>query len=99
MKTLIFKDYLEFYHREDKTINGVSAEFAENNPEYEKQNETNDDCWNALEAKTSTLFAAMQIYKASSSIRVAPTRFFGQNEIALADIKRCAELEIDQKPK
>jgi hypothetical protein len=52
-----------------------------------------------LEKKTSTLFAAMQIYKASSPIRVAPTRFFGLNEVALADIKRCAELEIEHSPK
>lgn len=47
-----------------------------------------------LEDKTSTLFAAMQIYKASSPIRVSPTRFFDSNDIAMADIKRCAELEV-----
>lgn len=46
-----------------------------------------------LEAKTSTLFAAMQIYKASSSIRVSPPRFYGANEVALADMRRCAEEE------
>lgn len=48
----------------------------------------------ALESKTSTLFAAMQIYhKSCPSIRVAPTRFYESNEIAMADIKRCAALE------
>jgi hypothetical protein len=48
----------------------------------------------ALEKLTSTLFAAMQIYKKSSpEIRVYPPRFFESNQIALADIKRCAELE------
>jgi hypothetical protein len=51
----------------------------------------------ALERKTSTLFAAMQIYKASSPIRVSPTRFFGDNKTALDDIKKCADLEIESR--
>ena len=46
-----------------------------------------------LEEKTYTLFAAMQIYKASSPIRVSPTRFFEDNETAMKDIERCAEEE------
>ena len=46
-----------------------------------------------LEKKTSTLFAAMQIYKASSPIRVSPTRFFETNEAAMKDMQRCAEEE------
>lgn len=46
-----------------------------------------------LEEETSTLFAAMQIYKKSSDIKVSPIRFFGSNEVAMEDIKRCAELE------
>jgi len=46
-----------------------------------------------LENHTSTQFAAMQIYKASSPIRVSPTRFFETNEVAMADIKKCAEEE------
>jgi hypothetical protein len=46
-----------------------------------------------LERQTSTLFAAMQIYAASSTVRVSPPRFYEQNEIALADMKRCAEEE------
>ncbi len=50
-----------------------------------------------LEEKTSTLFAAMMIYKASSPIRVSPTRFFEKNDVAMADIKKCAELEITGK--
>lgn len=47
----------------------------------------------ALEKETSPLFAAMQIYKASSPIRVSPVRFFDSNEKAMEDIKNCAELE------
>lgn len=47
----------------------------------------------ALEDQTNTEFAAMMIYKASSDIRVSPTRFYEDNETAMADIKRCAELE------
>jgi hypothetical protein len=46
-----------------------------------------------LESKTSILFAAMQIYHKSSPIEVPPTKFYGTNEKAMADIVRCAELE------
>lgn len=46
-----------------------------------------------LEERTSTSHAAMMIYHASSDIPVAPVRFFESNEIAMADIIRCAELE------
>lgn len=46
-----------------------------------------------LEEATSTVFAAMQIYKASSEIRVWPTKFYGTNQDAMKDIKRCAEEE------
>jgi hypothetical protein len=48
---------------------------------------------NKLEAASGTLFAAMQIYKASSPIRVSPTKFFGSNEAALEDMRRCAAEE------
>lgn len=51
------------------------------------------DAGKALEAHTSTQFAAMQIYKASSPIRVSPVRFFETNEVAMADIQRCAAEE------
>jgi len=46
-----------------------------------------------LEARTSTVFAAIQIYNASSEIKVSPPRFYENNEVALKDIQRCAELE------
>jgi hypothetical protein len=46
-----------------------------------------------LEEKTSTAFAALQIYKKSSEISVSPTQFYKNNEEAMADIVRCAELE------
>ena len=46
-----------------------------------------------LENETSTLFASMMIYKASSDIRVSPTEYFKTNDEAMADMKRCAELE------
>jgi len=46
-----------------------------------------------LEAKTSTCHAAMQIYKASSPIRVSPVRFFETDALAMEDIKRCAKEE------
>ncbi len=46
-----------------------------------------------LEESSSTLFAAMQIAKASSPIRVSPVRFFETNKVAMKDIERCATLE------
>jgi hypothetical protein len=52
----------------------------------------------ALEKASSTLFAAMQIYKASSPIKVPPPRFFGGNDSALADMKRCAKEEARATP-
>jgi len=52
----------------------------------------------ALEKESSTLFAAMQIYKASSPIRVWPPRFFESNEAAMKDMERCAALEAEAKP-
>jgi hypothetical protein len=53
-----------------------------------------------LAAQTSTLFAAIQIYKKSSpNIRVFPPRFFESDKIAMEDIKRCAELEIEENSK
>lgn len=46
-----------------------------------------------LEEQTSTEFAAMQIYHASSPIPVPPVRFYGTNKAAMKDIERCAEEE------
>ena len=46
-----------------------------------------------LEAKTNSLFAAIQILKASSPIRVSNPMFFVGNEESMKDIIRCAELE------
>jgi len=48
-----------------------------------------------LELATTTLFAAMQIYKASSPIRVSPVRFFENNNEAMLDMKLCAEKEAE----
>jgi len=184
MKTQVFKSYSDFLRREDKETNGVSEEFAKENPDFEQQNSSNKACWNCrkcsscsycsycsscsdcsscsgqrkiaheknlksdehknmiipkienihqsvldavskpdafdmsdwhscdtkhcragwvvhlagqpgydLEKQTNTVFAALQIYKASSEIRVSPSKFYGSNELALQDIKRCAEEE------
>ena len=46
----------------------------------------------ALEAQTSTLFAAMQIYK-NSGYEISPVRFFDTSSEAMADMKRLAESE------
>ena len=42
-----------------------------------------------LEEKTSCLFAAQQIYKASG-YSISPARFFDSNEDAMEDMKRLA---------
>jgi len=201
MKTQIFQTREEFYARENKGVNGVSPEFAESNPDFEKKNETNKGCYNcsdcyecsgcvycsgcsdcyecsdcsgcsgcsecsncsngsgcsnlkpdgkivvtpiienihqtileavseegalnmsewhicdtthcragqvvhlageegkALENETSTSHAAMMIYHASSDIPVSPVRFYESNEVAMEDIKRCAEAESQLKGK
>jgi hypothetical protein len=49
----------------------------------------------SLEKRHGTLFAAQQIYKASSDMHVSPPKFFGSNKAALADMKLCAELEAE----
>lgn len=49
-----------------------------------------------LEEKTSTLFAAVQIYKASSDIHVPLNMFFESYDNSLKDIKRCVELELNK---
>jgi hypothetical protein len=144
MKTQIFQSHSDFLDNDDQELNGVSPEFAETHPDYEKANESNRCCWNcsdcsdfenihqkvfeaaskpnalnmgdwhtcetthcragwvthlagpegkALEQRTTTTFAAMQIYKASSPIRVFPSKFFVKDKEALEDMQRCAELE------
>lgn len=49
-----------------------------------------------LEKQTSPEFAAMMIYHKSSTINVSPVRFYETNEKAMADIVRCAKLEMEQ---
>jgi hypothetical protein len=51
-----------------------------------------------LEEQTSTEFAAKAIYHASSQIHVSPVRFFESNEVAMADIVRCADEEAALNP-
>ena len=51
------------------------------------------DAGKALEIATSTEFAAKQIYKASSPIKVLPIRFYDTKEKAMEDIIRCAKEE------
>jgi hypothetical protein len=56
------------------------------------------DAGKELARRTSTLFAAMQIYhKSSPEIHVPPTRFFVDSIRAMDDMRRCAELEIAAK--
>lgn len=55
------------------------------------------DAGKKLAERTSTIFAAMQIYKKSSEIKVSPPRYFESDKAALEDMKRCAELEMSDK--
>jgi len=45
MNTQIFKNYDDFFERQDKNINGVSEEFAKKFPNYAEMNQTNTGCW------------------------------------------------------
>lgn len=49
-----------------------------------------------LEEFHHTPLAAQLIYRASSSLHVSPVRFFEDNETAMRDIERCAELEREE---
>lgn len=49
------------------------------------------DAGRELEEKTSTLFAAIQIYK-KSGYKIPPARFFDSDKAAMEDMKRLAEL-------
>jgi hypothetical protein len=51
------------------------------------------DAGKVLEQFHNTLLAALLIYKASSPIKVAPTRFFEDNKKAMADMQRVAAEE------
>ncbi|HYF03816.1 MAG TPA: hypothetical protein VEC36_10600 [Patescibacteria group bacterium] len=46
-----------------------------------------------LEQKMTPFIAAMRIYRASSTIQVSPVTFYESAELALANLKLCAELE------
>jgi len=46
MKTKVFDTYKAFSNREDKSVNGVSQRFAEENPNWQEMNKTNKGCWN-----------------------------------------------------
>ena len=45
MATKIFKSYEDFKSRSDKTVNGVSEEFAAKFDNWEAMNDTNEGCW------------------------------------------------------
>lgn len=48
MSTEVFKSYKDFLSREDKSVNGVSEEYASSHNDYERDNISNDGCWNCL---------------------------------------------------
>ena len=50
-----------------------------------------------LERRTSALFAAMQIYKASG-YEISPCRFFDSDADALEDMRRLADGQGDDNP-
>jgi len=52
-----------------------------------------------LEERTSTVFAAIQINKASSPIRISPMNFYKNNAEAMLEIERCAQEEETLKAK
>jgi len=50
-KTQIFETYDQFQNRKDKSVNGVSPEFARAYPNWRQMNETNAGCWNCVNCK------------------------------------------------
>jgi hypothetical protein len=48
MTTQIFETYKDFLKREDKSINGVSPDFAREYPNWDADNSTNKGCWNCI---------------------------------------------------
>lgn len=48
-KTLIYDTYEDFLRRGDKSLNGVSQEFAEQNEFYAVMNRSNKGCWNCID--------------------------------------------------
>ena len=53
-KTQVFDTFNAFMQRKDKKINGVSKDFAEDNPDFEDQNATNEGCWNCQDCTNCT---------------------------------------------
>ena len=48
VKTKIFNSFKEFLSRSNKSINGVTANFAENNANYIEINQSNMGCWDCI---------------------------------------------------
>ncbi len=48
-KTEIFDTYKSFQKREDKSINGVSPDFAKKHPDYVNENKYNKGCWDCYD--------------------------------------------------
>lgn len=48
MTTQIFENFAAFLARPDKSVNGVSPEFAKKHPTYSAQNAYNYGCWNCV---------------------------------------------------
>jgi len=53
-KTLIFNSYEEFSNRPDKSINGVSTQFALTYTNFIGQNLTNNGCYNCVNCTNCT---------------------------------------------
>lgn len=63
MRTEIFKDYGAFLSREDKTINGVSQEFADENPNW-NQERKNKRCWNCSDCSRCSKYTQAEVIRA-----------------------------------
>lgn len=62
MKTQIFKDYSEFLNREDKNLNGVTQQFADQNPNWAEER-NNEGCWNCSAIAAIAAIAAKKTPK------------------------------------
>lgn len=68
VNTFIYTTFEEFSLRDVKSINGVSPTFADDNPDYISDNQTNKGCWNCKNCKNCVN------YTNTNGIVITPTR-------------------------
>ena len=92
MQTKVYPDYATFLAREDKTLNGVTAQFADDNPCWEEERNSKG-CWNC-----SGCFDCSGCYRCSLYSDSAPQPSFALNETPVIPRIHAAVLEAATVP-